>query len=185
MFILEMMRQESGFCRTARSGKNAHGLMQFIPSTAKRFGVHNPNDPVEAITGACRYIKYLADLSYIHNDPGLVLAGYNAGEGAVKLAGGRVPAIAETRQYVASIMAGYRRARELQSQISGRQAALQPVRTCTLGSWTARAFRKSPSRLSPAFHLWVSTHPPIPAAQMDSIRRPRTGVNSCFKELTK
>jgi hypothetical protein len=109
--------------------------MQFIPSTAKRFGVHNPNDPVEAITGACRYIKYLADLPYIHNDPELVLAGYNAGEGAVKLAGGRVPAIAETRQYVASIMCGYRRARELQSQISGRQVALQPVRTSPLGSW--------------------------------------------------
>jgi hypothetical protein len=111
MFILEIMRQESGFCRTARSSKNAHGLMQFIPSTARRFGVRNPNDPVEAITGACRYIKYLASLSYIHNDPSLVLAGYNAGEGAVRLAGGHVPAISETRQYVASIMAGYRRAR--------------------------------------------------------------------------
>jgi hypothetical protein len=142
MFILEMMRQESGFCRTARSSKNAHGLMQFIPATARRFGVHDPNDPVEAITGACRYVKYLADLSYIHNDPELVLAGYNAGEGAVKLAGGRVPAIAETRQYVASIMAGYRRARELQSQISGRQAALQPVRSSSLGSWTTQAASK-------------------------------------------
>jgi hypothetical protein len=142
MFILEMMRQESGFCRTARSSKNAHGLMQFIPSTAKRFGVHNPNDPAEAIAGACRYIKYLAGLPYIHNDPSLVLAGYNAGEAAVRLARGRVPAIAETRQYVASIMAGYRRARELQSQISGRQAALQPVRTSPPGSCTARAASK-------------------------------------------
>ena len=119
LLVLEMMRQESGFAQRAKSPKGAQGLMQFIPTTARRFGV-DPNDPDQAIRGACRYIKFLADR--FGNQIPLILAGYNAGEAAVSRAGNRVPRIAETQQYVASIMAGYRRAKELQASVTGRPA---------------------------------------------------------------
>ncbi|MGH9823214.1 MAG: lytic transglycosylase domain-containing protein [Blastocatellia bacterium] len=125
LFILEVMRQESGFYPTALSSKGARGLMQFIPATARRFAVQNPDDPREAVRGACQYIRYLAGL--FGNSPELVLAGYNAGEGAVLRAGRRIPRIAETQQYVAAIMAGYTRAKSLQSRITATTATFGPI----------------------------------------------------------
>ena len=33
--------------------------MQFMPDTAKRFGVRNPHDPQQAIDAAARYLRDL------------------------------------------------------------------------------------------------------------------------------
>lgn len=63
------------------SPKGARGMMQFMPGTAARFGLDNPHDPVAAIEAAARYVRFLST-RYGHN-PALVLAAYNAGEGAV------------------------------------------------------------------------------------------------------
>ena len=63
------------------SPKGARGMMQFMPGTAARFGLFNPHDPVAAIEAAARYVRFLST-RYGHN-PALVLAAYNAGEGAV------------------------------------------------------------------------------------------------------
>ena len=75
------MRVESGFNRLALSPKKAMGLMQMIPATALRFGVSDPYDPAQAIRGGCRYLKFLSERYGGRLE--LVLAGYNAGQGAV------------------------------------------------------------------------------------------------------
>lgn len=97
--------QESGFKPNARSHKNAQGLMQLIPETAQRFGIKNPYDPQQNINGGTRYLSWL--LNRFDGDVKLALAGYNAGENAVKRYGNKVPPYRETRQYVKKITAAY------------------------------------------------------------------------------
>jgi hypothetical protein len=64
------------------SPKKARGLMQFIPGTAARFNLKNPHDAVAAIDAAARYVRELTVRFDGRLD--LVLASYNAGEGAVE-----------------------------------------------------------------------------------------------------
>ena len=97
---LAIIQAESGFQVSAKSNKNAQGLMQLIPETAERFGVRRITDPRENIRGGLAYLRWL--LSYFEGDVRLVTAGYNAGEGAVVRYRG-VPPYAETQQYVARV----------------------------------------------------------------------------------
>jgi len=108
LLVLEVMRQESSFHARARSGKNAGGLMQMIPSTARRFGITDPYDRHQAVAGGCRYLRFLWDMFGGRVD--LVLAGYNAGEHRVVQYGYQVPPYEETRNYVRTIILAYRRA---------------------------------------------------------------------------
>lgn len=64
------------------SPMKARGLMQFMPATARRFKLTNPHDAAAAIDAAARYVKQLE--SQFDRRLELVLAGYNAGEGAVE-----------------------------------------------------------------------------------------------------
>ncbi|HSO74475.1 MAG TPA: lytic transglycosylase domain-containing protein [Blastocatellia bacterium] len=107
--IVAVMRQESGFNPRARSYKGATGLMQLMPGTAYRFGVNNIYDPAQNIEGGTAYLRFLIDK--FNGDVDLVLAGYNAGEGAVVNSGYRVPRYRETQNYVKSISARYNRVR--------------------------------------------------------------------------
>jgi soluble lytic murein transglycosylase-like protein len=103
------MEQESHFNARVVSPVGAQGLMQLMPGTGARFGVRHPFDPAENIMGGTRYLKMLVDNFGGRVD--LVLAGYNAGEGAVMKYGGRVPPYKETRNYVRRISARYQRNR--------------------------------------------------------------------------
>lgn len=107
--IFCVMRQESGFRTSATSGAGAQGLMQLMPATAARFGVANPYDPAQNIQAGTRYLKFLLDLFKGRVD--LALAGYNAGEGAVRKYGNRVPPYSETQAYVRNITARYAQSR--------------------------------------------------------------------------
>ena len=108
LMVLEVMRQESSFNPNACSSANARGLMQFIPSTARRFGISNPHDISQSIDAGCRYLSFL--IRKFDGRLDLVLAGYNAGEGAVERWGNRVPPYEETQNYVRTIIANYKRA---------------------------------------------------------------------------
>jgi soluble lytic murein transglycosylase-like protein len=95
--IHSVIKVESNYNPYAVSPKGAQGLMQLIPSTARRFGVANSFNPLENIRGGARYLRYLLDL-YNNNYP-LALAAYNAGEQAVAKYGG-VPPYRETQNYL-------------------------------------------------------------------------------------
>ena len=105
--IFLVMEQESHFNAHAVSPKGARGLMQLMPGTGARFGVRKPFDPAQNISGGTRYLREL--LNRFNNRVDLVLASYNAGEGAVIKFGHRVPPYKETRNYVKNISYRYRR----------------------------------------------------------------------------
>jgi len=107
--IFCVMEQESHFNSRALSPKGARGLMQLMPGTAARFGVRSASDPAQNIAGGTRYLKEL--MGRFNGRIDLVLAGYNAGEGAVMKFGHRVPPYRETRNYVKRISYRYRQAR--------------------------------------------------------------------------
>ena len=102
---LAVIRAESNFDPNARSPKNAQGLMQLIPGTSARFNVKKPFDSAQNVRGGLAYLRWL--LAYFKGDVNLVVAAYNAGEGAVERYRG-VPPYAETRAYVAQIRKEFR-----------------------------------------------------------------------------
>ncbi|MGH9754665.1 MAG: lytic transglycosylase domain-containing protein [Blastocatellia bacterium] len=105
LLLFSVMSQESAFKSQAVSPKGARGLMQLMPATAARFGVKNIFDPEQNIHAGARYLRFLLDL--FDGNVSLALAGYNAGEGAVKKHGYSVPPYRETINYVRKIKRRY------------------------------------------------------------------------------
>lgn len=105
--IFLVMEQESHFNTYAVSPKGARGLMQLMPGTGARFGMRRPHDPAQNISAGTRYLREL--LNRFNNRVDLVLASYNAGEGAVAKFGNKVPPYQETRNYVKKISKQYKR----------------------------------------------------------------------------
>lgn len=117
---------ESGFTPKARSKADAVGMWQFISSTGKRYGLEQNMwidercNPTKAARAATSYLSFLYDK---FGSWPLALAGYNAGENAVKNAldrsglktfwdlskNGYLPA--ETRDYVPKVLAAIKIAR--------------------------------------------------------------------------
>lgn len=102
--VLAVIAAESSFRADAVSRRNARGLMQLIPETARRFGVRNAFDPTDNLRGGMKYLRWL--LAYYRGNVTLVLAAYNAGEGSVDRFRG-VPPYAETRAYLKKVRLNY------------------------------------------------------------------------------
>lgn len=100
---------ESRYKPQAVSKKGAAGLMQLMPSIAKRYGVVDPLDPVQNLHGGAKYLRYL--LKKFKNNRSLALAAYNAGESAVAKYGNRIPPYRETTNYVPRVLGFYRKYR--------------------------------------------------------------------------
>ncbi len=98
---------ESNYNPRAVSPKGAAGLMQLMPTTARRFGVSNLFDPAQNVRGGARYLAYLMGL--FKNDFVLAVAAYNAGENSVIQHGNKVPPYPETRNYVIKVIDLYKR----------------------------------------------------------------------------
>jgi soluble lytic murein transglycosylase-like protein len=91
---------ESNFNPFARSPAGAQGISQFMPGTARGYGLSNPFDP-EASIDAQAHLMH--DLLRRFAEVPLALAAYNAGPVPVA-ACGCVPPYQETRAYVAKIL---------------------------------------------------------------------------------
>ena len=104
--VLALITVESNFNARALSPANAHGLMQLMPSTARRFGVTDIWDPVQNISGGLSYLRWL--MEYYSGKLRLVLSAYNAGEHAVDRYE-KVPPYDETKRYVLRILVKYRK----------------------------------------------------------------------------
>lgn len=95
-----VMAKESAGNPNAVSPKGAQGLFQFMPATAKAYGI-NPFDPLQSAVGAARMY---GDLSkQFDGDVPSMLAAYNWGSGNLTEKGLQ-NAPAETRDYINTIM---------------------------------------------------------------------------------
>jgi len=104
--LARQLYQESRFrpdiiSGATKSSANAVGIAQFIPATAKEYGV-DPTDPEQSIDGAARYMSDIKKDSATWAD---ALAKYNWGMGNFTAGGGLAGAPKETRDYVHQILA--------------------------------------------------------------------------------
>jgi soluble lytic murein transglycosylase-like protein len=102
--VRAVIQTESAWNPQAVSPKGAQGLMQLMPATADQHGVNDAFDPRQNVNAGVRHLRML--LEKYSGDLDLALAAYNAGEGAVRRAGG-VPNYAETRTYVQKVTDAY------------------------------------------------------------------------------
>ena len=109
-----VMAAESGFDPGAVSPKGAVGLMQVMPATAERYGLRGDRnktleeklaDPATNIRLGTRVLRDLQRRFPERQD--LVLASYNAGEGAVQQYKNTIPPYPETQDYVQLVMLIY------------------------------------------------------------------------------
>ena len=98
--VTEVAWQESRFRQSAVSTRDAVGVMQLMPGTARDLGV-NRYDVTQNVHGGAAYLRRMMDR--YDGDVRLTLAAYNAGPGAVDRYRG-VPPFRETRDYVAAIL---------------------------------------------------------------------------------
>ena len=100
---------ESNYNPRALSPKGAQGLMQLMPTTAKRFGSANSWDPRQNILTGSKYLRWLLD--FFDQNVELAVAAYNAGESAVVNAGRQIPQYSETVRYVPRVMSIFKKSK--------------------------------------------------------------------------
>ena len=100
---------ESGFNPFAVSPAGAKGLAQFMPGTARSYGLRDPFDPEQSIDAQARLMR---DLLRRFASVPLALAAYNAGSAAVARCGCNPP-YAETQACVSRILGLLGGARDL------------------------------------------------------------------------
>lgn len=124
-FFANLIWQESNFNPGVVSPSGAQGIAQFMPATAKQYGLTNPFDPIHALNAAGRFLnKLVAQFGNL----GLAAAAYNAGPGRVsEFVSRRRQLPGETKDYVV--------------RITGRPAE----------KWTSSVFVRTPAaKLMPA-----------------------------------
>lgn len=114
------MEAESNGNPQARSPKGAIGLMQFMPDTAAELGI-DPNDPMQSIDGAGRYMQKLMKSTGNVRD---AVAAYNWGIGNLQRKGMK-NAPSETMNYITKVQSG------MKKYANG----LSPISTATAGDY--------------------------------------------------
>ncbi|CAI8743496.1 soluble lytic murein transglycosylase [Pseudomonas chlororaphis] len=144
---------ESRYNADALSSKGAMGLMQVLPGTGERFGYTDLRHPHTNVRAGAIYFKWL--LNYFNHNLELAIAGYNAGEGAVKKFGRTIPPYPETQNYVHKVMERYR-----------DDPKASPVFQASQPDWnnTVKSGYSSQNTLAPLnrlFELLLSSPPPV------------------------
>ena len=128
--------QESGFNPNAVSETGAEGIAQFEPYTWPNWaspndgdGKENPFNPADEIPAAARYDCAIAKtVEKVPGDAvGNMLAGYNAGSGAVLAANG-IPHITQTEDYVKNIEALVKSFAAPTTTVSASSVAVQAIK---------------------------------------------------------
>lgn len=122
--VYAVVKAESDNNPWAVSRCGALGLMQLMPETAWRLGVHNPFNPRENVFAGTLYLKTLLE-KYRNVD--LALAAYNAGSGQVDIHRG-IPPFRETIRYINRITYLYQTHRFV-----ALQAVAEAIPATTLG----------------------------------------------------
>jgi soluble lytic murein transglycosylase len=150
---------ESEFDQWAVSSKGARGLMQLMPSTARRLGVADSFDARANILAGTQYLRTLLD--QFVGDVSLALAAYNAGPNAVLRYRG-IPPYRETRGYVGkvqSLLGGLSFASPSAAPAGSAASfftpttSLQAPRTVTRARSAPRPRRLEPAR-PPTYYRW-------------------------------
>jgi hypothetical protein len=153
--IKAVIAVESEFDRWAVSSKGAQGLMQLMPFTARRFGVTDAFDARQNIFAGAQYLRILLDLFQGNLD--LALAGYNAGENAVRRYGG-VPPYRETRRYIRKIRGLLSTDSSAAGGTSDAASFFVPSSTRLQRSPRPKARQARPRRVAPVrpriYYLW-------------------------------
>ncbi len=102
LLLREVAREESAFRPCAVSAKGAEGLMQLMPTTQALLQVRNPFSAEQSLEAGSKLLKLL--LVRYHGDLSQALSAYNAGPARVDQAGGGIPQIPETKDYVSDIL---------------------------------------------------------------------------------
>jgi soluble lytic murein transglycosylase-like protein len=116
-FVAAVVESESDFRPRLVSNKDARGLMQIIPETARLMGCENVFDPKSNVAAGTKYLRYLKDR---FGDDRIALAAYNAGEGTVERLGGGIPDYPETIDYLHRVTT---RTRAYQERVQKRYLA--------------------------------------------------------------
>ncbi|MEL6877329.1 MAG: lytic transglycosylase domain-containing protein [Pseudomonadota bacterium] len=108
LLLHAVIKQESRYHQRAVSSAGALGLMQVMPGTGRDLGVSDAGHLFDPATNINAGAKLLSQLwQRLDGNLELVLAAYNAGEGAVRKHGMRIPPYRETQDYVAKVKANY------------------------------------------------------------------------------
>lgn len=107
-WVLAIMWTESHYVHSARSNKNAHGLMQVLPSTAKTLYEDDSveeilSDPSKNIEVGALYLRRLLDL--YSNNYQVATVAYNQGPGNIKKKGKKVMV---NNQYLLKVRSAYK-----------------------------------------------------------------------------
>jgi soluble lytic murein transglycosylase-like protein len=105
VLVAALIYTESRYRSSARSPKGALGLMQIMPATARDYGV---SDEAALLNPQVNLHVGTQHLRMLHQRYGkrldLILAAYNAGEGAVSRYREQIPPYPETQAYVRDIL---------------------------------------------------------------------------------
>jgi soluble lytic murein transglycosylase-like protein len=105
VLVAALIYTESRYRSNARSPKGALGLMQLMPATARRYGVDDEALLLDRQVNLRVGTQHLRTLQLRYAPRlDLILAAYNAGEGAVQRYQDKVPPFPETQAYVSDIL---------------------------------------------------------------------------------
>jgi len=82
--LMGMTHVESKFDPAATSNVGAEGTAQFMPATAKQYGLVNTRDPAASADAQARYMRDLLDM--FNGDETKAIAADNAGQGTIQRA---------------------------------------------------------------------------------------------------
>lgn len=150
LLVHAVINTESAYQPAAMSGKGALGLMQVMPATGARFGKTTLTQPRDNVEAGVAYLSWL--IRRFGGRLDLVMAGYNAGEGAVARYGNAVPPYAETQAYVRKVLAYYA---SLNGRIPAATRPREPAATPTVAHRPAR----NVGDLEKLLHLFIGSPP--------------------------